>query len=53
MRKKEVWIIVASKKNHNDIKMRILCKNWKEAQKMLPSMPAEYPLDLVYAVECK
>lgn len=53
MRKKEVWLIVANKGNHNDIKMRILCKNWKEAQKILPELQAEYPLDLVYAVECK
>ena len=53
MRRKEVWIIVANKKDHTVIKMRILCKNWKEAQKMLPSLSSEYPLDLVYAVECK
>ena len=53
MMKKEVWIIVSNKKDHADIKIRILCKNWKEAQKMLPSLSAEYPLDLVYAVESK
>ena len=53
MRKKEVWIIIANKKDHTNIKMRILCKNWKEAQKMLPSLSEEYPLDLVYAVEVK
>lgn len=53
MRKKEVWIIVCNKKNNTDIKIRILCKNWKEAQKMIPKLQVEYPLDLVYAVEVK
>ena len=53
MRRKEVWIIVSNKKDHTDIKMRILCKNWKEAQKMIPTLQEEYPLDLVYALECK
>ena len=53
MKRKEVWLIVAKKGNNNDIKIRILCKNWKEAQKMIPELQAEYPLDLVYAVECK
>ena len=53
MRRKEVWIIVSDKKDHADIKMRILCKNWKEAQKMIPELQEEYPLDLVYAVKYK
>ena len=53
MRKKEVRIIISNKKDHTDIKMRILCKNWKYAQKMIPTLQEEYPLDLVYAVECK
>ena len=53
MIRKEVYIIVSNKKDKTDIKMRILCKNWKEAQKMMPELQAEYPLDLVYAVECK
>ena len=53
MRRKEVWFIVAKKKDPTDIKIRIICKDWKDAQKMIPDLQAEHPLDLVYAVECK
>lgn len=53
MRKKEVWVIVAYKTDYSNVKMRVLCKTWNQAKKLIEELTTQYPLDIVYAVECK